>query len=73
MLSLDFVRANREAVERAIAVKNVDLDLGTLLTLDSEVRAGKSEIDRLRAQRNAVSARFKDASPQEMAELGRQA
>jgi len=73
MLSLDFVRANREAVERAIAVKNVDLDLGTLLTLDSEVRAGKSEIDRLRAQRNAVSARFKDASPEEKTELGRQA
>jgi len=73
MLSLDFVRANREAVERAIAVKNVDLDLGTLLTLDSDVRSGKSEIDRLRAERNAVSARFKDASPEEKAELGRQA
>ncbi|HWU93625.1 MAG TPA: hypothetical protein VN106_10310, partial [Sphingomicrobium sp.] len=73
MLSLDFVRANREAVERAIAVKNVDLDLDAMLTLDAEVRSGKSEIDRLRAERNAVSARFKDAAPEEKAELGRQA
>ncbi len=73
MLSLDFVRANREAVERAITVKNVDLDLDAMLTLDAEVRSGKSEIDRLRAERNAVSARFKDAAPEEKAELGRQA
>jgi len=73
MLSLDFVRANRAEVERAIAVKNVDLDLDAMLTLDAEVRSGKSEIDRLRAERNAVSARFKDASPEEKAELGRQA
>ncbi|MGZ2411768.1 seryl-tRNA synthetase [Sphingomonas sp. F9_3S_D5_B_2] len=73
MLSLDFVRANREAVERAIMVKNVDVDLGALLTLDAEVRAAKAEIEQLRAERNAVSAKFKDASPHEKAELGRQA
>lgn len=73
MLSLDFVRANRAEVERAILSKNVDVDLERLLTLDGEVRGGKSEIDRLRAERNAVSARFKDASPEEKAELGRQA
>ena len=54
MLSLDFVRANREAVERAITDKNVDLDLDAMLTLDAEVRSGKSEIDRLRAERNAA-------------------
>ena len=73
MLALDFVRANRETVERAIRDKSVELDLDTLLALDSEVRAAKTEIDRLRAERNAVSAKFKDASPEEKAELGRQA
>jgi seryl-tRNA synthetase len=73
MLSLDFVRANRDAVERAIAVKNVALDLGAMLALDAEVRAAKSEIEQLRAERNSVSARFKDATPEEKAELGRQA
>src|SRR5689334_10303040 len=73
MLALDFVKANRETVERAIRDKGVDLDLGRLLALDAEVRAAKTEIDRLRAERNAVSARFKDATPEEKAELGRRA
>ena len=73
MLALDFVKANRETVERAIRDKNVKLDLDALLHLDSEVRAAKTEIDRLRAERNAVSARFKNATAEEKAELGRQA
>ena len=70
---MDFVKANRETVERAIRDKGVELDLSALLTLDSEVRGAKTEIDRLRAERNAVSARFKDATPEQKAELGRQA
>jgi len=73
MLALDFVKANRETVERALRDKNVSLDVGELLVLDAEVRALKTEIDRLRAERNAVSARFKAATPEEKAELGRQA
>ena len=73
MLALDFVKANRETVERAIRDKGVALDLGELLTLDAEVRALKTEIDGLRAERNALSAKFKDATPEEKAELGRQA
>ena len=73
MLALDFVKANRETVERAIRDKNVELDLDALLALDAEVRAAKTEIDRLRAERNAVSAKFKDATAEEKAELGRQA
>ena len=73
MLALDFVKANRATVERAIRDKGVDLDLDQLLLLDTQVRSAKTEIDRLRAERNAVSAKFKDASPQEKAELGRQA
>ena len=71
MLSLDFVKSNRAEVERAIRDKGVDLDLDALLGLDSEIRALKTEIDRLRAERNAVSAKFKDAAPEEKAELGR--
>src|SRR3954466_16398368 len=73
MLSLDFIKANRETVERAMRDKGVELDLETLLTLDAEVRGSKTEIEKLRAERNAVSAKFKDASPEEKAELGRQA
>jgi seryl-tRNA synthetase len=73
MLALDFVKANRETVERAIRDKGVDLNLDTMLAIDSEVRSAKTEIDRLRAERNAVSAKFKDATPDQKAELGRQA
>jgi len=73
MLALDFIKANRETVERAIRDKGVELDLQALLALDAEVRSGKTEIDGLRAERNAVSAKFKDATPEEKAELGRKA
>ena len=73
MLALDFVKANRETVERGIRDKGVNLDLRQLLDLDAEVRGLKTEIDRLRAERNAFSAKFKEATPQEKAELGRQA
>jgi seryl-tRNA synthetase len=73
MLSLDFIKANRESVEAAIRDKNVSLDLGALLALEAEVRGLKTEIDRLRAERNAISAGFKNAVPEARAELGRKA
>ena len=73
MLGLDFIRANREAVEKAIADKAVTLSVDDLLTLDGEVRSLKTEIEALRAERNAISARFKDVAPEERAALGAQA
>src|SRR6476646_256046 len=73
MLALDFVKANRETVERAIRDKGVGLDLDILLRLDGEVRALKTEVECLRAERNSISAQFPKASPEEKAELGRKA
>lgn len=73
MLGMDFIRSNREAVEKAAKAKAVELDLDALLGLDSEVRSLKTEIEELRAERNAISGRFKDAKPEEKAELGRRA
>jgi seryl-tRNA synthetase len=73
MLALDFVKANRETVERAIRDKGVALDLDALLSLDTQVRALKTEIEALRAERNAISAQFPKAAPEEKAELGRKA
>lgn len=70
MLSLSFVRENRDIVAKAIADKNVQLDLDAMLALDSEVRAMKSELDELRRQRNELSASFKDADPSERPALG---
>src|SRR4051812_30589335 len=73
MLALDFIKANRETVARAIRDKGVDIDLDVLLALDAQVRGAKTEIERLRAERNAISAQFPKAAPEEKAELGRRA
>jgi seryl-tRNA synthetase len=73
MLDLAFLRQNRDLVARAASQKNVAVDLDALLALDGQVRAAKTEIDRLRAERNAISAGFKTAAPEEKAELGRRA
>jgi seryl-tRNA synthetase len=73
LLSLNFIRDHRETVEKAIADKNVKLDLGTLLALDAEVRGMKSEVDELRRQRNELSAGFKNADPSERPALGARA
>ena len=73
MLGLDFVKANRETVDRAIRDKGVALNLDDLLALDTQVRALKTEAEALRAERNAISAQFPKAAPEEKAELGRRA
>jgi seryl-tRNA synthetase len=73
MLALDFVRANRETVERAIREKGVALDLDDMLSLDTQIRALKTEVEALRAERNAISAQFPKAAPEQKAELGKKA
>ena len=73
MLGMDFIKANPDAVRDAIAKKGVDLDLDALLALEGEARALKTQIDELRASRNAISAKFKDAAPDEKAALGAEA
>ena len=73
MLGIEFVKTNREAVERAIRDKGVALDLDALLGLETKVRGLKTKIEGLRAERNAISARFKSSAPEERAELGAKA
>ena len=73
MLSLNFIRENRDVVEKAIADKNVSLDLNELLALDAEVRGMKSKVDELRRQRNEISDGFKTADPSERPALGARA
>jgi seryl-tRNA synthetase len=73
MLGMEFIRANREAVERAAEAKAVPLDLDALLSLDTAIRSLKTKIDDLRAERNAISGRFKEATTEEKPELGKQA
>lgn len=73
MLSLPFIRENRAVVEKAIADKNVAVDLDRLLALDAAVRAAKGRVDTLRQERNAISAGFKDADPADRPALGAKA
>jgi seryl-tRNA synthetase len=73
MLSLPFIRENAEIVRAAIAAKNVALDLDALLAVDAEVRALKTRVDGLRAERNAISDGFKSAPPEERPALGTKA
>ena len=73
MLAMDFIKAERAAVEQAIRDKGVAIDLSAVLALDGEVRALKTEIEALRAERNAISAQFPNAAAEEKAELGRKA
>ena len=70
---METIRTNRAEVERAIRDKGVGVDLDALLALEAEVRGAKTEIEGLRASRNAISAKFKDASPDERAALGAEA
>jgi seryl-tRNA synthetase len=73
MLSLAFIREHPDLVRKAIAQKNVALDLDALLALDGEVRALKTRVDGLRAERNAISDGFKSAAPEERPALGAKA
>jgi seryl-tRNA synthetase len=73
MLSLAFIREHPDLVRKAIADKNVALDLDALLALDGEVRALKTRVDGLRAERNAISDGFKSAPPEERPALGQRA
>ena len=73
MLSMDFIKRNRADVDRAIRDKGVKVDLDALLALDEAVRSAKTRVDELRAERNAISASFKDARPEEKAVLGARA
>jgi seryl-tRNA synthetase len=72
LLNLNFIREHADIVRKAAADKNVSLDLDALLQLDGEVREAKTRVDTLRAQRNEVSSRFKDAAPEKKKELGAQ-
>jgi seryl-tRNA synthetase len=73
MLGLDFIRTNLELVERAIREKAVSLDLDALIMAAAEVRHLKTQIEGLRAERNSISASFKDAAPEDRAALGARA
>lgn len=58
MLSRQFVRNNPDEVRRALKTKGVEVDLNNILTIDAEWRELKAEGDRLRHERNEISAKI---------------
>jgi seryl-tRNA synthetase len=52
MLDLEFIRTNKEAIAKAIADKNMDVDLDKFLSLDKTRRSLSQEIDQMRASQN---------------------
>lgn len=69
MLDIRFIRENVEVVRRAIAEKNVDVDLDRLLRLDEELRSANRRVNDLRTRKNALSDRFAEATPAEKSAL----
>lgn len=73
MLALQYIRDNPDAVRKAIAGKNVALDLDALLALDGEVRALKAQMEVHRAANNEISAAFTSVPPEERSSLAARA
>ena len=63
MLDINYIRANRQKVEDAIKNKGYEIDLAEILALDDERKSLSQKIDRLRQERNQISAQMKNGKP----------
>ena len=63
MLDIQFVRDNPEKVREKSLQKGYDIDVDSLLELDSERRSVLTELESLRAERNSLSDQMKSGRP----------
>ncbi|MFN9787389.1 MAG: serine--tRNA ligase [Planctomycetia bacterium] len=63
MLDIKYIRANPDVVKAGAAKKRIALDLDAILSLDDKVRAGITEVDRLRAEQKNASKLIGAAAP----------
>ncbi|HUC96733.1 MAG TPA: serine--tRNA ligase [Candidatus Saccharimonadales bacterium] len=63
MLDIRFIRENAEAVQTNARNKGYDVDITTLLKLDSERRGLQIQVDELRAKRNGKVSQTKGVRP----------
>lgn len=61
MLSIDFIRKNKDLVKTSAKNKNREVDLDTILSLDDERREGIQKIQRLREERNELAKKRDDS------------
>ena len=69
MLDLKFIRDQPEIVQKAIADKNIKLDLSALLELDRQVLEARRETEEVQAERNRNAKAGGKVSPEERAVL----
>lgn len=63
MLDIRFIRENAEAVQSNACHKNYDVDITTLLQLDSEKTALQKKVEELRTKRNENASKIKEEKP----------
>ena len=73
MLDIQFIRDNRDLVQTSAKNKNIDVDIAQLLELDNERRTRLTQIEELRARRNAQAGDTQNQRPtDEQIAAGRQ-
>lgn len=65
MLDIKFIRENRETVKKACTLKNINIDIDHLLSVDKDLMALKSEEQNLLTHKNGLTAKIPKASAEE--------
>ena len=60
MLSLKYIRENIDKVTESLELKKSNIDISSLLDLDSQRRQYLQEVEQLRAEKNKVSSAISD-------------
>jgi len=69
MLDKRFIRENPDAVQEAVRVKGIDLDVGELLDLDQRSRKLTHEVDQAQARRKSSAKEYAKAGESRRAQL----
>ena len=73
MLDIKFIRENADLVQKSANDKGYAVDIATMLQLDDERRDLQKQVETLREQRNAISAKMKGGRPDhELIDQGKQ-
>ncbi len=64
MLDIQYIRDNRDKVQRAADAKGVSVSIDELLELDERRREQLQETERLRASRNEIASKMKSGRPE---------
>jgi seryl-tRNA synthetase len=68
MQDIKYIRSNSEAFQKAIELKKINLDLNSLLSIDTERRNLLTQIETLQSQKRAASKELGKMSPEQRQE-----